>query len=59
VLCGNPNRALWPNSSASTAKLGKWNLYGGVPAMSELLTSVGYTIGTVVREGDPIVTGHR
>jgi SAM-dependent methyltransferase len=59
VLCGNPNRALWPRSSPSTAKLGRWNRYASVEGMTEVLVSAGYTIGTVVREGDPIVTGHR
>jgi hypothetical protein len=59
VLCGNPNRAQWPHSSSSTAKLGQWNLYAGVQGMSEALMAAGYTIGTVVHEGDPIVTGHR
>lgn len=60
VLCGNPNRALWPKgSSSSVAKLGQWNRYASVAGMSEVLTRAGYTVGTVIAEGDPIVTGHR
>lgn len=60
VLAGNPNRAKWPESrSAKTDETGAFNRFAGVPGMRELLEGAGYTIGAVVTEGDPIVTGHR
>lgn len=59
VLCGNSNRAKWPNSTPKAAELGEWNRYAGVGGMGEALIAAGYRIDTVVREGDPIVTGRR
>lgn len=59
VLCGNPNRARWPDCVGKAVALGSWNRYAGVPGMTEVLTAAGYTIGPVVQEGDPIVLGHR
>lgn len=59
VLVGNPNRARWPASSPGAAELGAYNRYAGVPGMRELLEHAGYTVGVVISEGDPIVTGDR
>lgn len=61
VLCGNPNRARRYTSGESEKKdnLGAFNYYAGVEGMKDVLETHGYTIGTVVSEGDPIVTGHR
>lgn len=60
VLVGNPNRARWPDANSPKLEaLGMFNRYAGVPGMRELLERSGYTIDTVVTEGDPIVTGHR
>lgn len=62
VLCGNPNRARWSAEAPGSAKvdaLGPYNFYAGVPGMVRVLETAGYTIDTIVHEGDPIVTGHR
>jgi SAM-dependent methyltransferase len=55
VLAGNPNRA-------RRALIGigdTFDFLAGVNGMSLVLTTAGYTLGDIVREGDPIVTGHR
>ncbi len=61
VLCGNPNRARRHAAGQAETKdnLGDYNYYAGVDGMKDLLERHGYTIGAVVSEGDPIVTGHR
>lgn len=61
VLAGNPNRAAWVERSyfPENDRLGAWNRYAGVPGMRSILESVGYSIDTVVTEGDPIVVGRR
>lgn len=61
VLCGNGNRARrYAQTHGDPGdNLGRFNLYAGVAGMTSALTFAGYTIGTVVTEGDPIVTGHR
>lgn len=59
VLVGNPNRAKWPNSTPKARDIGAFNRYAGVPGMRDVLERAGFTVGTVVAEGDPIVTGHR
>jgi len=58
VLGGNANRARqW--AAAPDSALGRFNFYASVEGMSEVLTAAGYTIATVVREGDPLVVGRR
>lgn len=60
VLVGNPNRARWAAAGHVVANdLGPFNYYASVDGMINVLEFAGYTIGTVVTEGDPIVTGHR
>lgn len=59
VLCGNPNRAKWPDSSPKAAEQGDFNLYAGVPGMRAVLERHGFTVAQVVSEGDPIVIGCR
>jgi len=61
VLVGNPNRAkryLAANGSPDDT-LGAFNVYAGVEGMRLALERAGFTIGQIVTEGDPIVTGHR
>jgi hypothetical protein len=58
VLGGNANRARqW--AAAPDSALGRFNFYASVEGMSQVLTAAGYTIATVVREGDPLVIGRR
>lgn len=59
VLAGNPNRAKWPKFHTEKDSLGEFNRYASVPGMVEVLERAGYMIDTVVKEGDPIVTGRR
>lgn len=63
VLCGNPGRAAWAKGGGprnpKMEAVGPFNVYAGVEGMVGLLEKVGYTIGHVVKEGDPIVTGRR
>lgn len=61
VLCGNKNRAhrfengITPHDDG----LGVWNKYSSIAGMTELIDQAGFRVETVVREGDPIVTGRR
>ncbi len=59
VLCGNQNRARWPDCTQKAAALGEWNRYAGIDGMCGVLVAAGYQIATVVTEGDPIVVGRR
>lgn len=61
VLGGNPGRAkrYATNSLPPDDALGPFNFYAGVEGMTSALERAGYRIGTVVSEGDPIVTGYR
>lgn len=58
VLSGNAGRA---RRFAQRIKdnLGPFNYFASVEGMSEVLERAGYRIGTVVKDGDPIVTGHQ
>jgi len=56
VLCGNGNRAA-RHSFNPHDTVGYFNRWASVPGMRLLLESAGYTIDTVVAEGDPIVVG--
>lgn len=61
VLCGNRNRAArWLEGRiAPDDRLGDFNRYASIPAMTGLLERHGYRIEHVVKDGDPIVTGRR
>jgi SAM-dependent methyltransferase len=56
MMCGNKNRAAaWARGSEDS--LGSYNFYASIEGMTQLLTTAGYEIQTVVTEGDPIVIG--
>lgn len=59
VLSGNPNRAKRYAAGDVSDELGRFNFYAGIDGMRQALERAGYTVGTVVAEGDPIVTGYR
>jgi len=59
VLAGNPNRAQRYREGIPDDGLGPFNFYASVEGMTEVLERSGYTVGPIVREGDPIVVGHR
>lgn len=61
VLCGNGNRAAHYRAGVRTPEdeRGPFNVYATVDGMCQVLARAGYRIDTIVREGDPIVTGHR
>ncbi len=68
VLCGNQNRA-WQYRRAKwswllgkpieTSNVAKYNFYASIKGMTQLLEGCGYTIETVVADGDPIVVGSK
>jgi hypothetical protein len=53
VLCGNANR----ERRAASGTGDPFDEYAGAKGMTRVLETAGYRIETVVREGDPIVTG--
>ena len=64
VLCGNQNRA-WQYRRAKwswllgktieTSNVVQYNFYASIKGMRQLLEGCGYTIQTVVADGDPVV----
>ena len=59
VLCGNRNRAqeYFKTNGQPGDNLGKFNFFASVEGMTQVLEGCGYTIETVVAQGDPIVVG--
>lgn len=59
VLCGNKNRAQWWRDGIPNRNDRADNYYASHEGMADLLERHGYTIKTVIKEGDPIVIGGR
>ena len=68
VLCGNQfrtrqyRRAKWSwllGKPIETSNVAKYNFYASIKGMTQLLEGCGYTIETVVADGDPIVVGSK
>jgi hypothetical protein len=62
LLCGNRNRAQRLESQGGPdpgSKLGEYERYASEQGMREILERHHYKIVDVVRDGDPIVVGHR
>ena len=58
VLCGNRNRAAQYGQHPKS-ELGRFNFLASIDGMQWVLRTAGYSIATVVKEGDPIVVGVR
>lgn len=58
VLVGNEYRAGEWDRNRDGKELGKYAYYSTIAGMKELLEKHGYSVATVIPEGDPVVVGH-